>query len=78
MCRVLIGIDATHAGILTSVRSTPLHSGASQLDGTLPYPLWKLEAGSWKLALRRSVNDGRPTSGLDPQASGEPRLRWEA
>ena len=39
MCRVLIDIDATHAGILTSVRSTLLHSRASLLNGTLPYPL---------------------------------------
>ncbi len=39
MCRVLIGIDATHAGIRTSVRSTPPHGGASRLNGTLPYPL---------------------------------------
>ena len=39
MCRVLIGIDATHAGILTSVLSTLIHIRASQLNGTLPYPL---------------------------------------
>ncbi len=39
MCRVLIGIDATHAGILASVRSTLIHIRASLLDGTLPYPL---------------------------------------
>ena len=38
MCRVLIYIDATHAGILASVRSTPLHNRASSLNGTLPYP----------------------------------------
>ncbi len=39
MCRVLIDINATHAGILTSVRSTLTHVKASLLDGTLPYPL---------------------------------------
>ncbi len=38
MCRVLIDINATHAGILTSVRSTLLHNRASLLDGTRPYP----------------------------------------
>ena len=39
MCRVLIGIGATHAGIRTSVRSTPAHAETSPLNGTLPYPL---------------------------------------
>ena len=48
MCRVLIGIDATHAGIRTSVRSTPPYDNASLLNGTLPYPPRKLEAGVWK------------------------------
>jgi len=57
VCRVLIGIDATHAGILASVRSTLPSGSASQLNGTLPYPLWKLEAGNWKLAVR--PNGGR-------------------
>ncbi len=37
MCRVLIGIDATHAGIRTSVRSILPHGRTSLLDGTLPY-----------------------------------------
>ena len=39
MCRVLIGIDATHAGIRTSVRSTLPHGKTSLLNGTLPYLL---------------------------------------
>ena len=39
MCRVLIYIVATHAGILTSVRSTLLHNRASVLNGTLSYPV---------------------------------------
>ena len=37
MCRVLIDIDATHAGIRTSVRSTPPYDRTSSLNGTLPY-----------------------------------------
>ena len=40
MCRVLIGINATHAGILTSVRSTRPHGRTSLLNGTLPYPFF--------------------------------------
>ena len=39
MCRVLIDIDATHAGIRTSVRSTLPSDRTSSLNGTLPYPL---------------------------------------
>ncbi len=39
MCRILIGINATHAGIRTSVRSTLPYDRTSSLNGTLPYPL---------------------------------------
>ena len=36
-CRILTGIDATHASILTSQRSTAPHGDASTRLGTLPY-----------------------------------------
>jgi hypothetical protein len=39
VCRILIGINATHAGIRTSVRSTLPYDRTSSLNGTLPYPL---------------------------------------
>jgi len=35
--RFFIGIIATHAGILSSVSSTPTRVGASQVNGMLPY-----------------------------------------
>ena len=37
MGRFLIGLDATHAGIRSSVRSTVRYQTTSPLQGTLPY-----------------------------------------
>ncbi len=39
MSRILTGIVATHAGILTSQRSTVTHVFSFSALGTLPYPL---------------------------------------